>query len=79
MVKKKKVAKKSVIDTCALEIDSGQVSWWKVIGTLVFGALLGLYFGNSSLLLGEVMLFIAIILIVLCLALLIDIRKHLIK
>jgi len=54
------------------------VSWTKIGITLIVGGLMGSYFGNSNLDMHTIILFIAIVLIALCLTLLLDIRRHVI-
>jgi len=56
-------------------VGSQKVSWTKIGATLLLGIIFGLYFTNSTITLETVMLFIAIVLIVLSLALLLDIRR----
>ena len=74
MVKKKdkhltisygKPAKKSV-----------EANWVKIGVTVILGCLLGVYFKNTSMDVATVMQFITIMLVVLCLVLLLDLRRH---
>jgi hypothetical protein len=78
MVKKKASKKASLVAVNKKESNESSlgVSWARIGATLIIGSILGIYFSKSVLDSSSILQFIAIALIVLCLAVLLDLRRH---